>query len=154
MPFMDHVIKEFEERFSQLSENSIRGLKVIPSRVTSLSAEDEDVIIQHFKDDLPSPGSFTQKVRRWKTFWAGRSEELPSTLSETFNSSVFSLKSYPNIAAILHILSIIPVTVATTERANSALKHIKTPKRSMMVQERLSALLLLYVHKDISVNML
>ena len=83
--FMDHVVKEFEERFSQLSENCIRGLKVIPSRVTSLSAEDEDVIIQHFKDDLPSPGSFTQKVRRWKTFWAGRSEELPSTLSDTFN---------------------------------------------------------------------
>ena len=42
VPFMDRVIKEFEERFSQLSENSIRGLKVILSRVTSLSAEDEE----------------------------------------------------------------------------------------------------------------
>ena len=53
--FLDHVIKEFEDQFSQLIENSIRGLKVIPNAVTSLSAEDEDVIIPYFKDDLPFP---------------------------------------------------------------------------------------------------
>ena len=93
MPFMDHVIKEFEDRFSHLNENSISGLKVILSTVTSLPAEDEYVIIQYFKDDHPSPGSFTQEVRRWRTFWAGRSEELPSTLLETFNLPAFSLKS-------------------------------------------------------------
>lgn len=62
---LGHLVKEL---FSQLSENSITGLKVTPSRVTSLSAEDEDIIFKHFKDNLPSPGSFTQEVRRWKTF--------------------------------------------------------------------------------------
>ena len=34
VPFIDNIIKEFQERFSQLSENSITGLKVILSRVT------------------------------------------------------------------------------------------------------------------------
>ena len=50
---------------------------------------------------------------------------------------------------ILHILSITPVTVSSTERANSALKFIKSDRRSTMGQDRLNALLLLYVHKDI-----
>ena len=49
---------------------------------------------------------------------------------------------------ILLNLSITPVTVASTERANSALKFIKSD-RSTMGQDRLNALLLLYVHKDI-----
>ena len=54
-------------------------------------------------------------------------------------------KSYPNIITIIHILS---VRVASTERANSALKHVK---RSIC-QDRLDALLLLYIHKNISIN--
>ena len=39
---LGHLVKEL---FSQLGENSITGLKVIQSRVTSLSAEDEDIIL-------------------------------------------------------------------------------------------------------------
>ena len=42
--------------------------------------------------------------------------------------------------------AITTVMVATTERANSAPKHIKTPNRSTMGQERLNALLLLDIH--------
>ena len=48
--------------------------------------------------------------------------------------------------------AITPVMVATMERASSAPKHIKTPKRSTMGQERLNALLLLYIQKGISLN--
>ena len=152
VPFMDHLNKEFAERFSKLSENSLLGMKLIPSHVASISAHDEAGIIHHFKEDLPSPGLVAQELRRWKTLWSGISEDASNTLPEKINSSIFSLKSFPNIATILHVLSITPVTVATTERANSALKHIKTQKRSMMGQDRLNALLLLFIHKDISLN--
>ena len=40
------------------------------------------------------------------------------------------------------------MTVATKE----SLEHIKTPKRSTMGQDRLNALLLLYIHMGISFN--
>ena len=53
---------------------------------------------------------------------------------------------------VLHILAVTPVTVATTERPNSALKHILTPKRSGMTQNRFNALILLYVHKDVDLD--
>lgn len=45
-----------------------------------------------------------------------------------------------------------PVTSATVERGNSALAHIKTKHRSTMGQERFNALLLLFVHRDITVE--
>ena len=41
---------------------------------------------------------------------------------------------------------------STTERANSALKFIKSDRRSTMGQDLLNSLLLLYVHKDIQLN--
>ena len=75
----------------------------------------------------------TQELHRWKALWNGQ-PDIPTTLAETLQSSQFSTTSYPNISTILHILSITPVTVASTERANSALKHTK---RSMMGPDRL-----------------
>lgn len=152
IPFLDHLNQEFENRFSQLSQNSIIGMKLIPDQITSISAEDEEKVIHFFNEDLPSPTTVLQELRRWKTLWSGRSEELPTSLSETLNSPYFSPKAYPNMATIFHILSITPVTVAITEQANSALKHIKSPKRSMMGQDRLNALLMLFVHKDIKLD--
>ena len=95
VPFMDHLNKEFENRFSQFSEKYILGLKLIPSKVASMSADDEATIIHHFEGDLPSPGSLTQEFRRWRTFWNGRTEGIPDTLSKTINSQVYSLQSYP-----------------------------------------------------------
>ena len=84
----------------------------------------------------------------WKLLWSGLPTDLPSTLKDTLTSDHYSPKSYPNIMAILHILSITPVTVASTERADSALKFIKSD-RSTTGQDRPNVLLLLYVHKHI-----
>ena len=38
------------------------------------------------------------------------------------------------------------------ERGNSALKYVKTELRNTMGQERLNALMLLYIHKDIYID--
>ena len=151
VPFLDHLISEFEERFGQLSQDAILGLNLLPNEVGSLKPEDEAAIISHYKDDLSSPNTVVQELHRWKALWNGQ-PDIPTTLAETLQSSQFSTKSYPNISTILHILSITPVTFASTERANSALKYIKTSKRLMMGPDRLNALLLLYVHRDITIN--
>ena len=59
---------------------------------------------------------------------------------------------FPNIYVVLSIACIIPVTTATVERSNSALKYVKTALRSTMGQERLNSLLLLFIHKNISLD--
>ena len=58
---------------------------------------------------------------------------------------------FPNIHRILYLLLVIPVTTAGLERANSAMKLVKTVLRSTMVQD-LNRLLLMFVHKDIKLD--
>jgi len=44
------------------------------------------------------------------------------------------------------------VKSSSVERANSSLKYIKNPLRSTMGEDRFNALLLMYVHKDIQID--
>ena len=135
VPFLDHIIQELSDRFSQLNEDAVKRLNLLPSNLSNLSAEDIHIICKRFRTDLPSSEFFCQEVRRWKALWSAQLTELSSSLSDTMLSQVYVPKSYPNIATILHILSIIPVTASTTERANSALKFIKSDRRSTMGQD-------------------
>ena len=56
---------------------------------------------------------------------------------------------FPNIIRVLSILLTTAATSASVERANSALRHVKTDFRSMMGEERLNALLLVHIHRNI-----
>ena len=51
-----------------------------------------------------------------------------------------------NITRVLSILLTTAGTSTSVERANSALRHVKTDFRSMMDEERLNALLLVHIH--------
>ncbi|XP_073470341.1 zinc finger MYM-type protein 1-like [Aquarana catesbeiana] len=57
---------------------------------------------------------------------------------------------YPNIYVALRVILTIPVTVASAERSFSKLKLIKTYLRSTMSQERLSALAVLSIERDLA----
>ena len=148
VPFLDHLLQELDNRFSQLSQDAIKGFCLIPPELPRLSESDITTLFERFKDDLPSPSSFNQEIRRWKMLWSNI-EHSPSTLVDTLGSNHYVPRSYLNIATIFHVLSVTPVTTASTERANSALKFIKNDRISTMGQERLNSLLMSYVHKDI-----
>ena len=76
-------------------------------------------------------------------------QSLPTSLyfSLPHASSIF-----PNIQVLLKILCTLPVTSCSAERSFSRLKHVKSPLRSSMVNERLSALTLLHTHYDIEID--
>ena len=46
------------------------------------------------------------------------------------------------------VIGVAPVTSATVERSNSSLRFVKSGFRSTMRENRLNALLLLFIHKD------
>lgn len=52
----------------------------------------------------------------------------------------------------MRITLLAPVSSATVERANSALKFVKSDRRASTGEDRLNALLLLFVHRDIAVD--
>ena len=78
------------------------------------------------------------------------SVEKPATLQETLKARKSSV--YPNTHTILRLLLIAPVASATVERSNSSLRFVKNVYRSTMREERLNALLLLFIHKDIALD--
>ena len=52
----------------------------------------------------------------------------------------------------MRITLLAPVSSATVERANSALKFVNSDRRASTGEDRLNALLLLFVHRDIAVD--
>lgn len=63
------------------------------------------------------------------------------------------LPAYETLFQLSQIAMTIAVTSAESERSFSALKRIKTPLRSRMVEERLSALTVLSIEKEIAEKM-
>jgi len=53
---------------------------------------------------------------------------------------------------MIQLVMLTPITTCTVERSNSSLRFVKTVYRSNMGQERLNALLLLFIHRDIELN--
>ncbi|XP_062512673.1 52 kDa repressor of the inhibitor of the protein kinase-like [Corticium candelabrum] len=151
IPFIDSMISELGSRFTDMSHASVQGLPLLPKHCQSLTPHHQAAILKAYAPDLPDDPTFEAEIRRWKRKWeyAGAAT-LPTSVTETLGA--VNEVAYPNIVCILGLLLIIPVTTATVERANSALKLIKTDLRSTMAQDRLNALVLMFVHKDLSVN--
>ena len=152
LPFVDHLVSELSARFTQLNKKAIQGLLFLPPNLTSLTVEKVVELHEHFCEDLPTPEAFKQEVKMWKQRWNYCSTPGPNSLSETLKQ--VNSKAYPNIFRVLQLLLVDPVTAATVERGNSALKYVQTELRSTMGQNCLNALILLCVHKDIALDLM
>jgi hypothetical protein len=154
VPFIDHLLQELDNRFSQINSSAIPGLLLLPCNLEKLNDKKMQKIYESFETDLPSPRTFHQEVRLWKRYWnanmTNAPKDMPSTLA--FISEANLEKQYPNIVQIIRLLLVIPVTSSGVERANSILGRVKTESRSTMGQDRMNALILLYMHKDITID--
>lgn len=131
-----------------MKKTAVTGLCLLPGHLDKLTPEREQRLHHFGESVLPDPTSFTQEIRRWKTFWSGR--DNTTSICDTIHSMEKLL--FPNIYFLLNYLLIVPVSAATVERANSAFKFIKTDRRSVMSSARMNALLCLFVHKDIKLD--
>ena len=150
IPSIDSLISELCSRFTSLSEKAVQALLLLPANMRNLKEENIINIFSAYESDLPDASSYSAEINRWRKKWDNAfqtRETLPVTLKETMEATNSLL--YPNIARILHLLVVIPVTSANVERANSALKLIKTNLRSTMSQARLNALVLLFCHQSV-----
>ena len=88
----------------------------------------------------------------WQKLWYDRKDSCPNTITDTlFNKDVCPI-IFPNITKILNLVLLTAVTTCSVERANSSLRFVKNHFRSMMSEDRLNALVLLFIHKDIKIN--
>jgi len=152
IPFLDHVLQEMTSRFSEVTKVATLGLCLLPCKVNSLTRDIEDTLLTFYGRDLPSKETFHHEVMMWKTLW-GSSSTHPANITATLNDERVSRTTFPNLVTMLHLLLLTPVTSASVERANSALKFVKSDRRNRMGEGRLNALLLLFMHKDISIEL-
>lgn len=83
--------------------------------------------------------------------WSHQTDQ-PDTLSKTLLDDRTCRTMFPNITKVIHLLLLTSVTSSSVERANSSLRFIKSYLRSTMGGERFNALMLLFIHKDIKVD--
>ena len=76
--------------------------------------------------------------------------EKPSILQEELAACNKGL--YFKLHTILPLLKIGPVTSATVERSNSSLRFVKSCFRGTVREDRLNALSLLFIHKDVALD--
>ena len=91
----------------------------------------------------------------WRQKWLdwqknNRDKMLPSSALHAMESC--SKEVYPLIHNLLQILATLPVSNASAERSFSTLRRLKTWLRTTMLQERLTGLALMCVHRDIELN--
>ncbi|CAG2210818.1 unnamed protein product [Mytilus edulis] len=142
------------ELTGRLLDNSDRfqGQNLIPARLEWLTAECIDKLYETYRHDLTdNQGTFNSEVQRWQRRWSSPDViEKPKSLKASL--SVTNKELYPSIFAIFAILVTMPVTTSTTERSFSSLRRLKTYLRSTMVQDRLSSLALIHVHREMDID--
>ena len=137
--FLDHLLCEINARLCSVE------VKALVPALSSISEEDIGSIQRFYGPDLPDYGHLHQEVRRWKKKWEGFGESL------SIERGLEEARGfYPNIYVILHLLLTIPVSTASPERSFSCLRRLKTWLRSTMVEDRLTSLALLHIHRELA----
>ena len=148
VPFLDSLLLQLSSRFSKLSGLAAKALFLLPQNLDDITDTCIADIVEFYEKDLPSAQTVKQELRFWKGHWATEKGK-PGTVSETLCHPSCSMRRFPNICTILHVLLVTAVTSAGVERSNSSLRFVKNVYRSTMGEDRLNALLLVFVHRDI-----
>jgi len=96
-----------------------------------------------------SPDTAEGELISWYRYLSAM-KERPKTPLELL--SVCNKNAYAAIWKLLQILCTLPVTTAEAERSFSYLRILKSYLRNTMTEDRLNGLALLYIHRDIPVE--
>ena len=158
LPFVDPVLEQLNQRFSSDQVDCIKLQYLIPSVCVK-----NDIAFESLRNAVHLYASFLEgsidiveaEFLRWRAYWLRRSSTGNSLPNNALDALLYAKKmeTYPSLEVLFQILATLPVTTATNERSFSALKYLKTYLRSTMKEIRLNGLALLYVHRDISLDL-
>lgn len=147
--FIDHLMQELDDRIVQ-NEGRFQGQMLIPSRIAEIQPGQVEAIHDVFAPDLKATQQeFAGEVRRWATRWA-MAESRPTRLLDSLNKT--NPDAYPSVHTVFMLLLTMPATSASCERSFSSMRRIKTYLRSTMTGDRLSALGVLHIHRDFTID--
>ena len=142
-----------DKQFNELSKKASCLLCLVPSSISSdeYKRDKLDEAIKLYNDDLPSPSSINNEICLWQNICK---ETYPKPDTALDALKMCNKLVTPNVFALLKITCTLPITSNTCERSGSALRHLHTFCRVSMAEERLSALALMYIHKNKEIDVL
>ena len=155
IPFLDHVSADLEYRFPGDELTQYRGLYIIPYVMLNESSDWEKefmVFANYYYEDFPNFNGLDAELEFWFNFWdcAKFKNNLPDSVSVTLKR-VDSL-AFLNIHVALKLLGTLPITTCECEWSFSSLRIVKTWDHSTMTNARLNGLALLFIHREIDLD--
>ena len=105
-------------------------------------------VVDHFVDDLELLELRTE-LSLLKNVMASMEFTYPNLKTKVNEYQAI----LPQLMKLLQLLLVIPATSATSERSFSSLRLVKTFLRTTMNQERLNYLMMIYIHKERSIDL-
>ena len=147
---IDTVMGEIERRLNSLSFTLYTRMEML----LQSAAEGKEVcreavqeVVEHFSDDLNLDDLCTELALL---------KNVMALMEFTYANLKRKVIEYgailPQVTKLLQLLLVVPATSATSERSFSSLRLLKTFLRTTMSQSRLNHLMLLYVHKDYTID--
>ena len=107
------------------------------------------VFANYYYEDFPNFNALDAELDLWFSFWdfAKFKNNLPDSVSVTLKR-VDSL-AFPNLHLTLKLLDTLPITTCKRERSFSSLRIVNTWNCNTMTNARLNGLALLFIHREI-----
>ena len=118
IPFLDHLLKELEDRFSSNAKVATGGLCLVPSAMSKRFDWQANVkdLASLYQADLPAPLSLTTELQWWKCkFVHYESDKVPDGPIDALNQCD-TTTLFPNISTLLKILGTTPGTSCEAEQ--------------------------------------
>ena len=156
IPFLDHLIRQMEMRFSNHHLIHVKGFALLPEVMkeqndVKLWKNNVKLFLESIKSDLPHPFGIDAELDLWQVYWSRKEEvEFPDKIYKVLKATEEDI--FPNIFTALKLLATLPITTCEVERSISVIRRLKSYVRNTMTQTRLNGLALLNVHRDIEVT--
>lgn len=152
---LDTLVTQTDERFNDFRNTVTYFRSLDPSHISEENRDSFRRLCEIYKNDI----NIEEANVEYDTFKNVYASIRPSLSSELQLKEVLPFliekqmaPGLPNLSILYKIYLTLPVTSATAERSFSRLKLIKNYLRSTMTNERLSALALLSIERDLAEN--
>lgn len=148
---LDLVITSITERFDQPGFKVYRNLQELVTKAAKGEEYDEEYkfVVSFYDGDL-NPTRLRSQLEILRTHFTTQASTLlfNDVLSFLQDLSAARKEFFSEVIILVKLILVMPATNASSERAFSALRRLKTYLRNTITQQRLNHALLLHVHKD------
>lgn len=157
IPLIENVLEDLKDRFSEETLSLYNLSMLFPSSEFDVSTSTIMVkdVAKKYRSFFPNNCEFLierniiAELENWNLKWENKPCDAMTALDLLLHCDA---DIYPFLNKLLKIFVSLPVSIASAERSFSTLRRVKTWLRANMLEDRLSGLALLNIHRDINLD--